>query len=101
MIGFEIQGPLIDGVSKPEIVEKKYKGDVLRNIYRWASAQDSTNDNISLNNSVSVIADDFALGNLGNMKYIIWRGSKWKIYSFEENRPRIIIFMGGVYNENT
>lgn len=81
--------------------ERTYYGDVTRNTRRWEGNSDSTNDDLMLNNSFSILADGFAYENYGKMKYLEWMGSLWKITNVEVQRPRLILTIGGVYNGPT
>lgn len=87
------------GVWEETIIEKDYKGDVLRNTRRYESV-DQLNDNININNQISILADSFAYENFFSMRYIIWYGSKWKITNIEVQRPRLILTIGGIYNDS-
>jgi hypothetical protein len=58
----------------------------------------SINDNLALNNQLSIIADSFAINNLGNMRYVTWMGAKWNITNVEILRPRLLLTIGSVYN---
>lgn len=79
--------------------ERPCNGDVLRSERRWESA-DKVNDNLTINNRFSIIADEYAVGNTQYMRYLKLNGALWKIISFEIQRPRIILTIGGVYNGN-
>lgn len=87
------------GVWEETIIEKNYKGDVLRNARRYESA-DKLNDNININNQISILADSYAYENFFSMRYITWFGSKWKITNIEVQRPRLLLTIGGVYNDS-
>ena len=87
------------GVWKPEVIERPYFGDVLRNSSRWSSSSDSTNDDLNINNQISIVADPFAYRNFHSIKYVEFMGAKWKVTSVDANqRPRLILTIGGVYN---
>lgn len=86
------------GVWEPVITEKPYYGDTLRNTRRWDQNGRSTNDDLVINNTISIVADTFAERNKGAMKYVRWNGDCWTITSIELQRPRIIITIGGLYN---
>lgn len=87
------------GVYKPDIVEKRYTGDVLRNTRRWQSGENQQNENLVVNNRISVISDLFMLKNWGSIKYVLWNGVKWKVTSIDVGSPpRVILDLGGVYN---
>lgn len=78
-------------------VEREYFGDVIRNSKRWEAGSD-LNDNVQINNQISIIADEYANQNLFAIRYVSWMGSLWKVTSAEVQRPRIILTIGGVYN---
>jgi len=85
------------GIYVPQIVEKKYFGDVLRKSVQW-NRSDSLNDDLVVNKSISIVADKFLYDNIGAMKYVEYMGVKWTIASMEPERPRITLEVGGVYN---
>ena len=96
-IGYVIQTEVTPGVWQDTIIEKKYRGDIILNQLRWQGA-DKANDDINIDNSISIIADPFAYDHVCYMKYIKWIGQKWKIQSFAVQRPRVVLQLGGVYN---
>lgn len=96
-VGFVYDKETESGLYEHICTERRYYGDVLQNIRRW-TAGDKINDDITLNNKLSIIADSFVIENVGAMKYVDYLGSKWKIESAEVLRPRIILTLGGVYN---
>lgn len=96
-IGYALQSETAPGVWTDTIVEKSYRGDIVLDQRRWQSSE-QVNDNLNLDNSISIIADPYAYQNIGNIKYIVWNGVTWKIQSISINRPRIILQIGGIYN---
>jgi hypothetical protein len=99
-IGYAKQVETNPGVWREEITEKNYYGDVLRNT---ANARDgeNLNPNLNIDNRISIIADDFASENVSIMRYVVWKGTKWQIRSIDVQPPRLILTIGGVYNEQT
>lgn len=97
-IGYVVTKETEPGIWKPDVVERTYSGDVLRNSSNWSEASDSTNNNLSFNGSISIVADPFAYQNFHSMRYIHYLGAKWKITSVEPKYPRLILTIGGVYN---
>lgn len=87
------------GVWEDGITERSYAGDLIRVSNRWSTSPDSTNDDLDINNQISILADPFAYQNFHSMKYIEFMGAKWKITSVEVQYPRLILSVGGVYNE--
>lgn len=88
-----------DGVDKytDEIIEKTVRGDMLQDHSRWKNA-DKINDDIDVNNRISIVADPFALNNFHSIKYATYMQTKWKVTSVEVAYPRLILTLGGVYN---
>lgn len=86
------------GVMIPEIQERLYYGDVLKNGKRNESTANLIDD-IHLDNEFSVVADKFALSHFHDMKYIVFYGTKWEISSVDASTsPRMRIRVRGVYN---
>lgn len=85
------------GIFEEKIFKRMYCGDVMSNYVRSKETQ-NLNDDIEINNKISVVADSFAAENLGYMKYVKWMGTCWKIKSVEMAFPRLILTFGGIYN---
>ena len=97
-IGYGVSQETRPGVWKDTITEREYFGDLTRNTRRLESAS-QVNDNINISNEISIVADPFAYENFHSMRYVIFMGTKWKISSVEVQYPRLILTIGGVYNE--
>lgn len=100
-IGYAIPYESRPGVWKDQIEEHNHKGDVLRNTSRWTASPESVNDDLSINNQISIVADPFAQNNFHRMKYVRYLGANWKITSVEVKYPRLILSIGGVYSGPT
>ena len=98
IIGYAEQVETVPGVSSEEITERPYYGDLIRNTRRYESAS-QLNDNLNIANEISIIADPFAYQNFHAMRYVEFMGAKWKITTVEVQYPRLILTIGGVYNE--
>lgn len=98
LIGFAEQVETSPGVWQEKIVERCYYGDELKNVTSVRSGS-NLNDNLTFDNRFSIITDPYAHEKFSLMRYISWDGTLWKITSIEEQRPRLIITIGGVYNE--
>lgn len=86
------------GVYVDTVVEKPYRGDVLRAVSRWAPSVDGINDNLTMSNQISIIADAFAYANFSHIKYVRWGDQCWKVESVDPTkRPRLILTLGGAY----
>lgn len=99
-IGYCVSAETAPGVWTQQIIEREYYGDVTRNSRRVESAQ-QVNDNLVVNNIISIVADDFAYENTPFMVYAEYMGNKWKITNVEILYPRLNLTMGGLYNGQT
>ena len=85
------------GVYVEEAVERTYSGDIIRESRRLESA-DTLNDNPVASNNISIVADPYARDNFYAMRYVKWAGALWKVTSVEVRSPRLILYIGGIYN---
>lgn len=97
-VGFATIKETAPGVWSEVIADRKYVGDITR-LARSLQASQSINDNVNLNNQISIVADMFAYENFFNIRYVVWCKSKWKVTNVEVKRPRLILTLGGVYND--
>lgn len=86
------------GVWKETMVERSHYGDVVRNSRRLVPSQSELNADISVGNSISIMADPFALEHFFAMRYVEWGGVLWTVENVDVERPRLILRLGGVYN---
>ena len=98
VIGYVITNEIEPGIYVEEIVESQYYGDVIKNTRRLQEGT-KINDDITISNQVSIIADPFANNNFHAMRYVEFMGAKWKITNVEVQYPRLILTVGGLYNE--
>lgn len=98
-IGYSLtkEEPANSGIWVEKIEERFYYGDVLRN-RRQNKQGDKINDDISISNEISIIADEYAYQNFFAIKYVTWMGTKWKVTDVEIQRPRLTLSIGGGYN---
>lgn len=96
-IGFLTSVEYEPGCWQEQIVNRPYYGDLTRNISKFQSSG-GVNDDININNSISIVSDPFANENFQHMRYVEFMGTKWKITNAEIQYPRIILTVGGVYN---
>lgn len=84
------------------ITEQPYYGDVFQQS-RQLSARPvnegfGTNEDIAVNNQISIVADQYAVDNFLKIKYVRWAGTLWTVTSVSVDRPRLILSLGSVYN---
>lgn len=97
MIGFSETVEVRQGVFQESIVEKPYKGDVLRKINKWQNA-DKANDDLTVNNQISIVANEYAAEHFPFIKYVVFMGTPWKVNTVTVEPPRLILEIGGIYN---
>jgi hypothetical protein len=85
------------GVWVDNIVEKTYFGDVIQNI-RSLKPGENLNDDLNVQNSISIVADAYANDHFFAIRYVEWAGALWKVSSVEVQSPRLILKLGEVYN---
>jgi hypothetical protein len=98
--GEAAEEPPASGVWVDMIVEHPYYGDVIRNTRKLENGE-SLNNDISVGNSISVVADQYAFEHFFNIKYVRWAGEKWTVTNVEVKSPRLILSLGSVYNGPT
>lgn len=97
-VGYAIDVEAYPGVWEEQISEHEYFGDVLKN--RINMQQGSVvNSKITISNTISIIADPFAFEHVYAMRYVTYLGKKWCIVNVSIERPRLILTLGGLYNE--
>lgn len=98
-VGYVKQEETSPGIWEEISEEKNYYGDITK-AYRRLDGSKYLNDNISVSNNISIVADAYAYNNIFAIRYVIWMGSKWKVTNVEVQRPRLILTLGGIYNGN-
>ena len=85
------------GVWVENIIKRNYYGDLIRNTRSLVSSG-NVNDNINISNEISILADPYANEHFHSMRYVEFMGAKWKITNVEVKYPRLILTIGGLYN---
>lgn len=98
VIGYGESQRTAPGVKEDVIVERKARGDVLRNSRKFSESQETVNDDISVGNRLSVVMDPYARGHFQNIRYVLWLGQRWKVSNVDVEEPRLILTLGGKYN---
>lgn len=86
------------GLFEQKLIFRTYKGDVLRNTKR--NQLNSVNDDITISNSISIVADPYARDHFFQIKCVEWQGALWEVTSVDVQFPRLILELGGVYHED-
>lgn len=98
-IGYVVEEETAPGVWDKVIKERTYYGDII-NIKRTIESSNNTdNDTIMINSKLSIISDPFAKQNINTLRYAVINGVKWTIKRIDFAYPRMIIELGGIYND--
>lgn len=84
-------------IHQEYISERSYYGDVFKDSRQLEKGQ-GVNDDIKVNNRISIVADAFAFEHFFAIRYVVWMGTKWKVSDVEVQHPRLILSIGGVWN---
>lgn len=98
VIGYAKTVETAPSVYEEIFTERQYYGDVNRNNRRLQNSG-QVNDDVTISNEISIVADPYANENFHDMRYVEFMGAKWKITNVEVLPPRLILSIGGVYNE--
>lgn len=96
-VGYETAVNKGDGVWEQEYTARSYIGDVVRNATRVGNGE-KVNDDLSVGNSISIVADAYAINHFSTIRYVEWAGEAWKVEEITLAHPRLILRLGGVYN---
>lgn len=97
-VGYGINVETAPGVWTQQITESNYYGDTLTDLQSTPSSGTVVNDDFTIDNKISILADPYANSNFSSIKYVTYMGVKWKVKSVEVLFPRLILKIGGLYN---
>ncbi len=100
VVGYVESTETAPGVYTEIATARKYYGDILKNVKKYVSSE-YLNDNLTISNSISILADAYAYDHFFAIRYVNWMGANWKVTDVEVQRPRLILSLGEVYNGNT
>ena len=96
-VGYEIVEEVEPSVNLPTIKERMYSGDVLEIRSRRVNGE-GVNDNLSVSNKISILADPWAYQHFPQIAYVTWHGARWKVTDISVEYPRLVLSVGEVYN---
>lgn len=100
-VGYAIATDMGDGVWVDVISERKHRGDVIRNSRRLDFSPERVHADISVGNSISIVADAVASKHFMGIRYVRWQGALWTVDVVEVRSPRLLLRLGGVYDGPT
>lgn len=95
-IGYVQTTETVPGVWTEVATERFYRGEVPKNTRRWSNGE-SINGNINISNTISIVADDFAITNFGYIRYANYMGFNWEVSSIDFAYPRLNLTLGNIY----
>jgi hypothetical protein len=96
-VGFGESVETAPGVHADVIVEHLYYGDVIQN-RRNLQQGDSLNKDVTVSNTISIVADAYVSEHFFAIKYVEWAGVLWTVTGVEVQAPRLLLQLGEVYN---
>ena len=98
IVGFVESTEIRPDVWKEISTEREYSGDVIRKSNRIVDNA-TINDNIVINNQISIVAEPYINQHFPSIRYVKWNGYYWRVTSVDQsNYPRLILSLGEVYN---
>jgi len=96
-LGYSKTSETKPGVWVETIVEKDIIGNVIRNTSKLEN-NSKVNQDITINNQISIVADPELTQNFHQIKYVKYWGVDWTVNLVEVQYPRLILTLGGEYN---
>lgn len=97
MVGYAESVEVAKGVWEDQIVEFPLYGDVVRESRQLQNGE-KVNDDLTVSNSISVVADAYAREHFHAIRYVEWAGVRWSVPDVTVLSPRLLLKLGGVYN---
>lgn len=98
-IGFTTTEETAPGVWEEVATERIYKGNLTRVNGSQTVNSETLNPNVRINHALEIIGDKYAWLHVSDIRYAEWMNKRWKVTSFEVKRPRIVLYLGELYNE--
>ncbi|MCA9367419.1 hypothetical protein KC887_04120 [Candidatus Kaiserbacteria bacterium] len=99
-VGYGLSVDKGNGIWEDRIITKTYYGEVIKDT-RKLDTSSNLNGNVSIQNSITIVADDYAISNFSKIRFVSWSGVNWAVTSVEVQYPRLILRIGEVYNGPT
>lgn len=98
--GFAVPTETVPGVWKDVVTERDYIGDVVQRTETFSVA-DSVIPQYRTTTSISVLCDGVLKESYKGLRYVEYMGENWVAASVVMQWPRIIVYIGEVYNGPT
>ena len=97
----QVEDPQHPGVFSDAMKEISVTGLLLREGQYPNRSVEGTVTNVALQNRISIVMDSRIEKHIFNIRWATFEGVKFAVTSIEVKRPRIVLTLGGVYNEST
>lgn len=97
VIGYAVQTEVKPGIWEDTITELSKLGDVVQRTEVLGS-DDSVLAKYRTTTSISVLSDGVLKENYDNLRYVMYMGKRWTIASAVLEPPRLVLYIGEVYN---
>lgn len=97
----QVEDPQHPGVFSDAMKEIPVTGLLLREGQYPNRPVEGTVTNVALQNRISIVMDSRIEKHIFNIRWATFEGVKFAVTSIEVKRPRIVLTLGGVYNEST
>lgn len=98
LVGYVTEEETTPGVWTGKSTTRRMRGDMINQTSRTQN-DDKVNSDVTLSHRVSLVGDAYAFDNYFNIRWIEVDGYKWEVNSIEVKRPRLIVSLGGPWNE--
>lgn len=85
------------GVYEEGMIERPAFGDIVRNS-RQLQDREKINNDLSVQNSISIVADAYAREHFFAIRYVKWAGVFWTVEDVTVEHPRLLLRLGGIWN---
>ena len=87
------------GFWEDQLTFRTYYGFVIQNRKRDVIGS-KVNADIQVTNQISIVADAYARDHIFKLRCVEWQGALWSVSDVEVQPPRLVLSIGGLYNED-
>jgi len=96
-VGFQHFRETAHSVYRDDQVVRSYPAFVNRVMVRPVVQDDSSVEDVQLSNQVSFLTDWYSTKYIDNIRFVKWRGNRFRVRSVTWQYPRIVLEIGAPY----
>ena len=96
-VGFQHFRETTKSVYRDDQVIRSYQAFVNRVMVRPVVQDDSSVEDVQLSNQVSFLTDWYSTKYIDNIRFVRWRGNRFRVRSVAWQWPRIVLEIGAPY----